>query len=483
MHPDPPGTNSDVPDNSAATAPWSRCGRHPTRHNDNKPGSVTAHTSFRVAVIAVAVVLACTLFPVTAQADSLDKHHKKVNHQIHQVKQDMSESSKTARDAAVSLTKAKAKLKQARSTLHKTRHRVHRAAKADAKLAAELSAQRHALTAAKKRVARGKRQVTRQKNTVGAIARDGFQRHSDLARLAPLTSSRSMGDLSARMQMSDTMLDTNSSTFDRLTALQHQLTQDQSKQAKLKRRIAADRAAAARNLAAKRRLDQRAKKQRQAVTKLVHKRRKAQAAADKAVAADKRHYAGLRKENKSVERRIKKRIAREKAKARKQAAAKRRAAQHASAKHTSSASGAGKKHAKRHTTAADHGFRIPVNGPITSPYGMRKHPILHVYKLHDGTDFGVGCGTPMRAAHGGKVTERYADSGYGNRLFIDHGRVDGSHITTVMNHATRYVVHEGQHVKKGQVVGYVGSTGYSTGCHMHVMVYKNGKKINPMSWF
>jgi murein DD-endopeptidase MepM/ murein hydrolase activator NlpD len=129
-----------------------------------------------------------------------------------------------------------------------------------------------------------------------------------------------------------------------------------------------------------------------------------------------------------------------------------------------------------------HGFLHPVPGGITSPYGMRFHPILKVWKLHDGTDFGAACGTAIRAAYGGRVGRRYFNAGYGNRLFIDHGTVDGVRVTTAYNHATRYVVRPGEHVRRGQVIGYVGRTGLATGCHLHLMVWLNGRMVNPMSW-
>jgi murein DD-endopeptidase MepM/ murein hydrolase activator NlpD len=108
---------------------------------------------------------------------------------------------------------------------------------------------------------------------------------------------------------------------------------------------------------------------------------------------------------------------------------------------------------------------------------MRLHPILHIWKLHDGTDFGAGCGTPIRAAASGTVTEAYYNGGYGNRLFIDHGA-----LTTSYNHMSGYAVRVGQHVTQGQVIGYVGNTGYSTGCHLHFMLWVNGTMVNPANY-
>ena len=114
---------------------------------------------------------------------------------------------------------------------------------------------------------------------------------------------------------------------------------------------------------------------------------------------------------------------------------------------------------------------------------MRFHPVLHYWKLHDGTDFGSSCGTPIRAAYAGRVAERYYNAGYGNRLMIDHGYIGGRYVTTGYNHASRYIVHVGQRVRKGQIIGYVGTTGFSTGCHLHLMVWINGRLRNPMTWF
>ena len=130
-----------------------------------------------------------------------------------------------------------------------------------------------------------------------------------------------------------------------------------------------------------------------------------------------------------------------------------------------------------------HGFARPVPGGITSAFGMRLHPVLGVWKLHDGTDFGAGCGTPIRAPSAGRVTSVGSTRGYGNRLLLNHGRVDDRSVVTAYNHAQRYVVRPGQHVGKGELLGFVGSTGYSTGCHLHLMVWLDGSLTNPMTWF
>lgn len=121
-------------------------------------------------------------------------------------------------------------------------------------------------------------------------------------------------------------------------------------------------------------------------------------------------------------------------------------------------------------------LRRPVGGPITSPYGMRVHPITHVRKLHDGTDFGVPCGTPVHAAASGVVTKRTYSSAYGKRIILKHS----GGLSTSYNHLSRQSVSVGQRVTVGQVVGRVGATGLATGCHLHFMVTKGGHTVNPM---
>jgi murein DD-endopeptidase MepM/ murein hydrolase activator NlpD len=129
-----------------------------------------------------------------------------------------------------------------------------------------------------------------------------------------------------------------------------------------------------------------------------------------------------------------------------------------------------------------HGFLQPVAGPVTSAFGMRLHPLLKIWKLHDGTDFGAPCGTPIRAPYAGVVSRAYYNAAYGNRLFLSHGSVDGVRVETAFNHASRYTVRPGQRVSRGETIGQVGSTGFSTGCHLHLMVWLNGRLRNPMSW-
>ncbi|WP_148575357.1 M23 family metallopeptidase [Nocardioides caldifontis] len=124
----------------------------------------------------------------------------------------------------------------------------------------------------------------------------------------------------------------------------------------------------------------------------------------------------------------------------------------------------------------------PVDGSVTSPFGMRMHPIYKEWKLHDGTDMAAACGTPVRAASGGRILEAYFHSAYGNRIIMDNGNQGGVGVGTTYNHLSEFAVSKGQWVQRGDVIGYAGTTGASTGCHLHFMVLKDGTPVDPMGW-
>jgi murein DD-endopeptidase MepM/ murein hydrolase activator NlpD len=126
----------------------------------------------------------------------------------------------------------------------------------------------------------------------------------------------------------------------------------------------------------------------------------------------------------------------------------------------------------------------PVNAPVSSEFGMRFHPVLLIWRLHAGIDFAAACGSPVYAAAAGDVimaTPVAASGGYGNRLVIDHGLQRGVDLTTTYNHLTSFVT-TGGHVARGQLVAYSGTTGLSTGCHLHFETRQNGVPVNPRLW-
>jgi murein DD-endopeptidase MepM/ murein hydrolase activator NlpD len=123
------------------------------------------------------------------------------------------------------------------------------------------------------------------------------------------------------------------------------------------------------------------------------------------------------------------------------------------------------------------GLLMPVNGHITSGYGMRRHPILGYSRLHAGVDFGAAWGSPIVAVAGGVVSFAGRHGGHGNYVRLEHGGYG-----TGYGHMSRIAVAPGTKVQAGQVIGYVGSTGLSTGPHLHYEVYLAGRTVNPLGF-
>lgn len=123
------------------------------------------------------------------------------------------------------------------------------------------------------------------------------------------------------------------------------------------------------------------------------------------------------------------------------------------------------------------GLMAPVSGRVGSRYGMRRHPILGYTRMHSGLDYKAGYGTPIVAVTDGVVQSAGRAGGCGNAVKLSHG----GGLQTRYCHMSRMAVSGGQRVRRGQVIGYVGSTGLSTGAHLHYEMYRNGRAVDPAS--
>lgn len=127
------------------------------------------------------------------------------------------------------------------------------------------------------------------------------------------------------------------------------------------------------------------------------------------------------------------------------------------------------------STATSQGFIKPAAGGITSPYGARRHPVTGRNSFHTGVDYGASYGTPIKASKSGTVTTAGWHTAYGKMIIIDHG----SGQSTLYAHSSQLNVSVGQQVSQGQTIALVGSTGYSTGPHLHFEVRINGQHQDP----
>jgi murein DD-endopeptidase MepM/ murein hydrolase activator NlpD len=125
---------------------------------------------------------------------------------------------------------------------------------------------------------------------------------------------------------------------------------------------------------------------------------------------------------------------------------------------------------------------IPVQGEKSSDFGSRFDPYYHVWQLHAGVDLAADGGTPIHAAAAGRVIMAGWNGGYGNYTCISHGRHQGKNMSTCYGHQSEILVHEGQEVRRGQVIGRVGTTGASTGDHLHFEVRMNGEPVQPLTF-
>lgn len=123
------------------------------------------------------------------------------------------------------------------------------------------------------------------------------------------------------------------------------------------------------------------------------------------------------------------------------------------------------------------GLMMPVDGHITSYFGYRYHPILHFTRFHAGLDIGAGWGSPIVAAGDGRVVAAGWAGGYGREVQIAHG----GGLVSLYGHMSEIVAEPGSYVRQGQVIGYVGSSGLSTGPHVHFEVRLGGQPVNPLA--
>jgi murein DD-endopeptidase MepM/ murein hydrolase activator NlpD len=421
-----------------------------------------------VVVLSLSLLTGTAAAPLAA-ADDLEAKKHKVERKVNAAHDDLDESSAQVRQAAAALASAQTRLGTAQAQLAQTRGELAAAEVLDHQMQAKLVAAIARLEAARADLHAGRVKVAEQQRTLGQIVVQNYQTGDpSLMGLSMVLTSQDPTELTGQLNSVQNVIDKESVVLDRLEATRALLTVQELEVETARAQVAKKRKAAAKNLARKQALESQAEAAEASVQNLVALRADAQQEAQKAKAADLAQLRNLEQERDRIAAVLKRRAD----EARRRAAA---AAARAGAVGPVLGDGG---------PVASNGFlNYPVQGSVTSPFGWRTHPIYGYRSLHDGIDFGAACGTPIRAAADGHVLEEYFQTAWGNRIIIDHGIHDGVSVATISNHLSGYAVRAGASVKRGQIVGYVGTTGWSTGCHLHYTVLQNGTPVNPQNWF
>lgn len=443
-------------------------------------------------------------------ADEIDERKDRVDRDIDRTEEHLDQSSARLLDSNRRLAEAATALDGARATLAQTRGELAAAQAFDRQMQIELADAVGDLSRARAALARGRATVSDREEVLRSIAVNQYASGgAELMVLSTVFNSQDTSQLTSQLNSYKSVLDTESATIARLEASQVLLTVQESQYKQAKQEVAERRAAAAENLERKAALESQAQQTEARIQDLVVVRSEARQVAAAAKTEDLRQLRQLESEKAEVSALLRaraeeaRRQAEAETRARAEAEAQARAEAHARAEAREAAPSKDRAKAPQPRPVApsapapasapasapapapapvDEGLRYPVNGYITSSYGMRLHPVYKRWALHDGTDFGASCGTPIYAAASGTVIATYFNVGYGNRIIIDHGYKRGVGLGTSYNHLSGYSTSVGEQVQKGEVIGYVGTTGYSTGCHLHFMVFENGATVDPMRW-
>ncbi len=384
--------------------------------------------------------------------------------QVAQANAALAASQKKLDAAQAELSSAKGELSKAQKKLADTRSALAKAKARDVEIAAKLKVAQDELAASIARGAQGEADLAAQTRLIGSVVRTAYQQQSSLASFAILLDASSADQVANRIQWTEMIFGNTAGEMDRLQQLQVELEAAKVAQTAAEAKVARQREESQAQLSATQRLTDQARQladeaaKREATVSgmvkkgagLVAENRKLRDEAQDELEADKAQYDKLQAQEESISKKIKEQIAKD------------------------NASG------NQRVNAA--GFIRPIDATPGSPFGLRYHPILHYWRMHWGQDFGARCGAPIWAMADGKVTQILRTSqsnGLGNWTVIDYGKYKGDHFSSGYAHQSKIIVKVGQEVKQGQIVGYVGTTGLSTGCHLHLQIYKNGARVNP----
>ncbi len=410
----------------------------------------------KVACALAAITCGLGILPPTtpaAEADWRDRL-RDTQDKIADVREGIDDASEMVQKATAAVEEARSRLSSARDRLAGVQERVGEATDRAAELTESLAQSREQLTNARAALAAKRLEVTQTRADAADTITSIYEGTGDpgLRALSSFLTAGSLEELEREQQAESLIVGRQAGAYDQVQAAEDRLDETESAVQEATAMVADQKAQAEQVLRDLERLELQAERARDQVLDRVESNRSAREQARKARASDQAALARLREREDTVKQKI---------------LAAARAAASAGSGFTGSTGGL---------------LDYPTTGSITSPFGFRIHPIYGYSGLHDGTDFGVACGDPMRAVADGTVISRYYSEVYGNRLYLSLGNINGKNVTAVYNHASDYTYSVGQSVARGATLGYVGDTGWSTGCHLHFTVLENGNAVDPMGY-
>ena len=414
-------------------------------------GRVRIRRALVVAAASVAAALVTSLaWAPAAPADSVSQRKQRLQRQLSDLRENLEGTSDDLVDATLGLRRSEAQLTDAQGALAQAQAALSRAQRADAELAARLVVARTSERKAERDLGIRQAQERQTRGTLGQIAREAYLT-AGLSGLAVALQADSPTQFADRVSVAGTALRVQNGAIARLDVEQADTRARERRLTAVRAQVSALKRQAVVLVRQRQSAQQQAAEAERQIAALVATRARAQQVIAKRKAAEVARIRQAQREQERLSAILRARAARARA--------------------GSTAS----------WSASGGALSRPVSGPITSVFGMRYHPILHYWRLHGGTDFGVPCGTPVHAAADGSVVRAGWAGGFGNQVVVDHGRVNGVGLASSYNHLSRILV-SGGHVGRGQLIGYSGTTGLSTGCHLHFEVYRNGARVNPMGW-
>lgn len=427
----------------------------------------------------VVLSFSAVLLAPPSAADTGDEK-RAADAQVADLEEQLSETSAELAQAYTALTQTQAQLPAARARLASAQSAARAAAKHNAEVAAALAVAQANAARAEEAVARNTATRDQTQRTLDAFAADLFQGGS-VGQLSVALGATSADDFATRLVLADTVTAMTNQALNDLAAAKADGDANGAYLAAVQVEVTDLKRQAENALAAAEASRNEAQAASSALDALVAQ----QSGYAASVEAQRANEASQLAEAQAEQQRLQAllieqaRIAREREAARKAAeAAAQKAAEEAARKNGTAVP---PPPVAQPDQASGFLSRPITGGRTSSEFGMRFHPIFQVWRLHTGLDFANGCSSPVYAAAPGTIIRAGWAGGRGNQVVIDHGIRRGVDLATTYNHLTSFVQRSGT-VSRGQLIGYTGTTGNSTGCHLHFETLEDGQFVNPRSW-